>query len=83
MLSGHLELELIQARMIQKPLLWVEAGAHAVRKRSECSGVVWALVVLSLDHHHHHLLSLAYVRRLPVVFPHMRSPVIYSNLNSN
>ena len=26
----------------QKPLLWVEVGAHAVRKRSECAGVVWA-----------------------------------------
>jgi hypothetical protein len=28
--------------MTQKPLLWVEVGAHAVRKRSECAGVVWA-----------------------------------------
>jgi hypothetical protein len=27
------ELELIQAHMTQKPLLWVEVGAHAVRKR--------------------------------------------------
>ena len=36
-----LELELIQNHMAQKPLLWVEAGAHAVRKRSEYSGVVW------------------------------------------
>ena len=26
--------------MTQKPLLWVEVGAHAVRKRSECAGVV-------------------------------------------
>jgi hypothetical protein len=26
----------------QKPLLWVEVGARAVRKRSEYSGVVWA-----------------------------------------
>ena len=30
----ELELELIQTHMTQKPLLWVEAGAHAVRKRS-------------------------------------------------
>jgi hypothetical protein len=36
-----LELELIQTHMAQKPLLWVEVGAHAVRKRSECGGVVW------------------------------------------
>jgi hypothetical protein len=28
--------------MTQKPLLWVEVGAHAVCKRSECAGVVWA-----------------------------------------
>jgi len=27
--------------MTHKPLLWVEVGAHAVRKRSECDGVVW------------------------------------------
>ena len=29
--------------MAQKPLLWVEAGAHAVRKkrRSECNGGIW------------------------------------------
>jgi hypothetical protein len=40
--KAELELELIQTRMIQKPLLWVEVGAHAVRKRSECAGVVWA-----------------------------------------
>ena len=38
----ELELELIQTHMTQKPLLWVEVGAHAVRKRSECAGVVWA-----------------------------------------
>jgi hypothetical protein len=37
----ELELELIQTHMAQKPLLWVEVGAHAVRKRSECGGVVW------------------------------------------
>jgi hypothetical protein len=37
----ELELELLQTHMTQKPLLWVEAGAHAVRKRSECAGVVW------------------------------------------
>jgi hypothetical protein len=36
------ELELIQAHTAQKPLLWVEVGALAVRKRSECAGVVWA-----------------------------------------
>jgi hypothetical protein len=29
----ELELELIQAHMAQKLLLWVEVGAHAVRKR--------------------------------------------------
>jgi hypothetical protein len=29
----ELELELIQAHVTQKPLLWVEAGAHAVRQR--------------------------------------------------
>jgi hypothetical protein len=40
--SGGGELELIQTHMTQKPLLWVEVGAHAVRKRSECAGVVWA-----------------------------------------
>ena len=39
---AELELELIQTHMTQKPLLWVEVGAHAVRKRSECAGVVWA-----------------------------------------
>jgi hypothetical protein len=27
----ELELELTQTHMTQKPLLWVEAGAHAVR----------------------------------------------------
>jgi hypothetical protein len=26
--------------MAQKPLLWVEVGAHAVRKRPKCGGVV-------------------------------------------
>jgi hypothetical protein len=40
--EGELELELIQTHMTQKSLLWVEVGAHAVRKRSECAGVVWA-----------------------------------------
>jgi hypothetical protein len=29
----ELELELTQTHMTQKPLLWVEVGAHAVRKR--------------------------------------------------
>jgi hypothetical protein len=38
----ELELELIQTHMAQKPLLWGEVGAHAVCKRSECGGVVWA-----------------------------------------
>jgi hypothetical protein len=33
----ELELELIQTHVTQKPLLWVEVGAHAVRKRSECA----------------------------------------------
>jgi hypothetical protein len=40
--SVELELELIQTHMTQKLLLWVKAGAHAVRKRSECGGVGWA-----------------------------------------
>jgi hypothetical protein len=34
---SELELELIQTQMTQKPLLWVEVGTHAVRKRSECN----------------------------------------------
>jgi hypothetical protein len=38
----ELELELIQTHTTQKPLLWVEVGVHAVRKRSERAGVVWA-----------------------------------------
>jgi len=33
LLELELELELIQAHMAQKPLLWVEVGAHAVRNR--------------------------------------------------
>ena len=33
--SSFLELELIQTHMAQKPLLWVEVGAHAVRNRYE------------------------------------------------
>ena len=37
-LELELELELIQTRMAQKPLLWVEVGAHAVRKKSERDG---------------------------------------------
>jgi hypothetical protein len=37
---SELELELIQTHMTKKPLLWVEVGAHAVRKRSESAGVV-------------------------------------------
>jgi hypothetical protein len=41
-LELELELLVIQAHMSQKPLLWVEADARAVRKRSECAGVVWA-----------------------------------------
>jgi hypothetical protein len=28
--------------MAQKPLLWVEVGAHAVRNRPKCGGVGWA-----------------------------------------
>jgi hypothetical protein len=35
----ELELELIQTHMAQKPLLGVEVGAHAVRKRSKCGWV--------------------------------------------
>jgi hypothetical protein len=38
----ELELELIQTHMAQKPLLWVEVGAHAVRNKSKCVGVGWA-----------------------------------------
>jgi hypothetical protein len=38
----ELELELIQTHMAQKPLLWVEVGAHAVRNRLKCGGVGWA-----------------------------------------
>ena len=38
----ELELELIQTHMAQKPLLWVEVGAHAVLNRSKCGGVEWA-----------------------------------------
>jgi hypothetical protein len=34
-LELELELELIQARMTQKPMLWVEVGARAVRERSK------------------------------------------------
>jgi hypothetical protein len=36
----ELELELIQTHMAQKPWLWVEVGAHAVRNRSKCGGVI-------------------------------------------
>ena len=28
--------------MAQKPLLWVEVGAHAMSNRSKCGGVGWA-----------------------------------------
>jgi len=35
------ELELIQTHITQKPLMWVEVGAHAVRKRPEFAGAVW------------------------------------------
>jgi hypothetical protein len=35
----ELELELIKIHMTQKPLMWVEVGALAVRKKSECAGV--------------------------------------------
>jgi hypothetical protein len=35
----ELELELIQTHMTQKPLLWVEVGAHVVRNRPKCGGV--------------------------------------------
>jgi hypothetical protein len=38
----ELEFELMQPHMAQKPLLWVKVGAHAVRNRSKCGGVVWA-----------------------------------------
>jgi hypothetical protein len=38
----QLELERIQTHMTQKPLLWVEVGAHAVRNRSKFGGVGWA-----------------------------------------
>ena len=36
------DLQLKQARMTQKQWPWVEAGAHAVRKRPGREGVVWA-----------------------------------------
>jgi hypothetical protein len=36
------ELEPIQTHVAQKSLLWEEVGAHAVRKRPKCVGVVWA-----------------------------------------
>jgi len=42
LLAFALELKLIQTHMAQKPLIWVEAGAHAVRNRPKCGGVVWA-----------------------------------------
>jgi hypothetical protein len=38
----ELEVELIQTHMTQEPWLWVEVGALAVRKRSDCAGAVWA-----------------------------------------
>ena len=41
-IEHELELELIQTHMAQKPLLWVEVGAHAVRNRAKCGGVGWA-----------------------------------------
>ena len=51
---SELELELIQTHMTQKQLLWVEVGAHAVRKSSGRDvvvragvGVAWRLCVLS------------------------------------
>ena len=28
--------------MAEKPLLWVEVGAHAVRQKPGCNGVVWS-----------------------------------------
>jgi hypothetical protein len=37
-----LELKLIPTHMTQKPLLWVEVGAHAVRNRLKYGGVGWA-----------------------------------------
>jgi hypothetical protein len=42
LVGALLELELIQTHMAQKPLLWVEVGAHAVRSRSKFGGVGWA-----------------------------------------
>ena len=36
--THELELELIQTHMTQKPLLWVEVGARAVRERSKRGG---------------------------------------------
>jgi hypothetical protein len=43
----YLELELIQARIPQKPLLWIEVGAHTVRKKSWRDEVVWAGAVVA------------------------------------
>jgi hypothetical protein len=34
MALAQLELELIQTHMTEEPYLWIEVGAHAVRKRS-------------------------------------------------
>jgi hypothetical protein len=48
---AELELELIQTHMAQKPLLWVEVGAHAVRNRSKCGGVGWAVAVAVAPKH--------------------------------
>jgi hypothetical protein len=39
---AQLELELIQTHMAQKPLLWIEMSAHAVRNRSKFGVVGWA-----------------------------------------
>ena len=40
-LELELELLVIQTHLAQKPLLWVEVGAHAVYNRSKYGGVGW------------------------------------------
>jgi hypothetical protein len=50
--EAELELELIQTHLTQKPLLWVEVGAHAVRKRGKAESVGVPTVYLAKKHPH-------------------------------
>ena len=59
----ELELKLTQTYMTQKPLLWVEVGAYAVRKRSECAGVVLAGAVVTVV-----VLLILYAHNLSLFF---------------